>query len=142
MNPPLAVSLGFSLMFLACAHGCLHYFLAIESLGQRLPLRTALLPWPTRGRAVSMIALTAALAFFWFAVQIGVTPGSSDSAALLFMVLASPLLAHVGWLLHCLKRNELGWAFVPTQPSARAGILIFALPALGNGVAYLVRQLT
>ena len=143
MNPALAASLGLSAIFLALAHSCLHYFLAIEKSQQRLPLRTALLPWPKRGRGVSVLALVVAFAFCLAAMKVGPTREPSDGAVLALVVLSGPLLAHVGWLVCCVKRTQAGWIFVPELPSARAvRIIIFGLPALVNGVTYLVWRLT
>ena len=142
MNPALAASLGLSAIFLALAHSCLHYFLAIEKPQQRLPLRTALLPWPKRGRGVSVLALVVAIALSLAATRVGPTPDPSDGAVLALVVLSGPLLAHVGWLTCCVKRTPAGWAFVPAQPTARASSIIFGLLALVVGVTYLVRRLT
>jgi hypothetical protein len=141
MNSALAGSLGLSALFLALAHSCLHYFLSIERKQTALPLVAALLPWPVRGRVVALLALSAALVFFCAAMRIGFTPDSSDGAVLVLVILVSPLLAHIGWLVCCMKRAGSGWAFVPAQPSARASSFIVGLPALVAGVTYFIRQL-
>jgi hypothetical protein len=120
MHPPLAMALGLSALFLAFAHGVLHHFLAVERPRQRLPARAALLPWPTRGRAVGLLALIVSLAFLVVASKVGAATRSSVGATGVFLLFASPLIVHVAWVASCMRRIGSTWVFVPRSPTLRS----------------------
>jgi hypothetical protein len=144
MDSVLALTLGLSMTFVALAHGCLHHFLALEQRDRRFPVWAAVFPWPKRGRAVSAIAGLAALGFLWlFGMRVGSAPNpASDEALLVFMLFASPLLAHAGWLMYCIDRSGPTWAFVTRQPSTRAVAWIVAIPAAAHGFIYALKLFT
>lgn len=144
MDPVLALTLGLSMTFVTLAHGCLHHFLALEQRDRRFPLWVAVFPWPKRGRAVSAIAGLAALGFLWlFGMWVGSAPNpASDGALLVFMLFASPLLAHAGWLMYCIDRSGPTWAFVTRQPSTRAVRWIVGIPVAANGFMYALKLFT
>jgi hypothetical protein len=145
MDPVYAVLLGIPMTFVALAHSCLHHFLSLEQRDQRFPVWVAVFPWPKRGRAVSAIAGLAALPFLWlFGMLVGspTQEPTSDGALLVFLIFASPLLGHAGWLMYCIDRSEPAWAFVARQPSTRAFRLIIALPAAVNGFLFALELFT
>jgi len=145
MNPALALTLGLSMTFVALAHSCLHHFLAIEHRDRRFPVSVAVFPWPKRGRAVSAIAGLAALGFLWLFGKLLGSPAptpKSDGGLLVFMLLASPFLAHVGWLMYCIDRSGPTWAFVARQPSARTYYWIMSVLAVANAIAYGLKRFT
>jgi hypothetical protein len=144
MDPVLAVSLGVSMTFVAFGHVCLHHFLAIEQPDRRFPLWVAVFPWPKRGRAVAAVAGLAALPFLWvFGIALGSAPNpKSDGALLVFVLFATPLLAHAAWLVYCIDWRGPGLAFVSRQPSARAVRWTLAIPAAINVFTYALNRFT
>ena len=138
MNESLAFSLGLSLAFFALGHACLHHFVDKEHPGKLLPLVTALLPWPGKGITVAAIALLAALFFFLLAFKVSGGP-SSLKATLVFLLFASPLVAHFAWLLSCCRKVENTWFFVPGSPSQTAVRWVLLIPAVATLFFMLLR---
>jgi hypothetical protein len=133
--------IGLSVLFFTLGHSCLHHFQLAEKTGKSLSLGNALFPWPSRGR------LVAVLAFFVSAICIALLATSthdlddavwtSRSAGLL-LLLSSPFIGHLTWLLSCIRQSPSGLTFRPAKPSERTVKLVLFIPVAFAALVYLI----
>lgn len=116
--------LGFGLMFLSLPHNTLLYFHGLDKQRQPFPVRQMLLPWPSRGKSVSLLAGLVGCLFLWGlllvpADDINLRDPRTVALALAFMAMPASLMASFHW--RRVKRDQTGvLMFDPADPSPLA----------------------
>lgn len=113
--------LGFGLLFLGLSHNTLLYFYSFDKQRQPFPLWRMALPWPSRGKFVSLLAGLVSCLFVWGwfrAPADGIDFSNPRSIALAsaFVVIPASLMASFYW--RRIKRAQNGvFLFDPIDPS-------------------------
>jgi len=113
--------LGFGLLFLGLSHNTMLYFCSLDKQRQPFPLWRMVLPWPRRGKFVSLLAGLVSCLFVWGWLRApadGIDFSNPRTIALAsaFVVMPASLMASFYW--RRIKRTQNGvFLFDPIDPS-------------------------
>jgi hypothetical protein len=132
MSFAILLLVGFYFLFLA--HSTLLFYLAKES--ETLTLRQVVLPWPGRGRFVSVFSLLAGL--FWFGMLWRAGMPVNWHERNVWWVLSAfagvPLACYLWCIVHSASQHEGRWRFRPRQDDGRAIRIALVLIVVVNGL--------
>ena len=138
----MVASLGLGLFFLFVAHSTLLHFYAEDYRDKVVSLRSALLPWPSRGRVVAVLSLLSATLFLCLAVYTRDTFSFTDvsSATWVFfsVFVVFPYVFYGFFLVRRIQKDNGAYRFMlmlSTRGEMRAPLLLAAVISFAGYLA-------